>query len=140
MRAVSLSRRYLARTDAIVPTHGGVTFAHVSMTARSIIPVRRMPQRSANDATIRLSATISAHRHIIFTRHGQATVLLDVKRSRYYSLNEIGGDVWSLLEQYHTVAAIVDQLAPNYDVPRERLERDVVTLLLDLYQSQLVAV
>jgi hypothetical protein len=61
--------------------------------------------------------------------HGDRTILLDLRRERYYSLDEVGTRIWALLREGADVPAIVSRLSEEYEAPRERLEADVARLL-----------
>ncbi|MGH7646508.1 MAG: PqqD family protein [Gemmatimonadaceae bacterium] len=69
---------------------------------------------------------------------GDQTVLLDVERGRYYTLNEVGGRIWSLVCAGTPFAEIVDRVCAEYDVPRERGEQDADTLLRELLGKSLL--
>ncbi|PEN14005.1 PqqD family protein [Longibacter salinarum] len=67
-------------------------------------------------------------------------VILNLDNGVYYSLNEVGSQVWSLLKQPRTLHEVVDDIAGDYPVPRDRIEADVVTLAGDLLEAGLVSV
>jgi hypothetical protein len=73
---------------------------------------------------------------------GEATVLLDVERGRYHTLNAVGGRVWALLAAGTTVGDIVRTLHAEYalplDTPADRVERDVMALLAQLRDAGLL--
>lgn len=58
-----------------------------------------------------------------------ATAILDSEKGQFYSLNDVGGRVWSLLCEGTTFRAIVDQLQREYDVSAETVSVDVERLL-----------
>lgn len=41
------------------------------------------------------------------------------------TLNEVGGEIWKLLDEVDSEEEIVDRLMEDYDVEREELQRDV---------------
>lgn len=57
------------------------------------------------------------------------TVIMSVETGRYHSLDMIGGDIWSRLEQQTTAATLAESLARDYDAPRDTIERDILALL-----------
>jgi len=57
---------------------------------------------------------------------------------RYYSLNETGGLVWTMLEEGATVERIVECLVERYEVTREQAVRAVDRLVAALLERQLV--
>ena len=58
-----------------------------------------------------------------------AAAILDSESGQFYSLNEVGARVWSLLSEGTTSGAIVAQLHSEYDVTAETLAVDVERLL-----------
>ena len=58
-----------------------------------------------------------------------AAAILDSEKEQFYSLNEVGARVWSLLSEGTTFGAIVDRLQNEYDVTAETLGADVERLL-----------
>ena len=67
-----------------------------------------------------------------------ATAILDSERGQFYSLNDVGGRVWSLLCEGTTFGAMVAQLQVEYDVSAEVLRADVERLLGQLAEAGLV--
>lgn len=70
--------------------------------------------------------------------HGDRTILLDLRRERYYGLDEVGSRVWALLKEGADVSAIVERLGEEYDAPRERLQADLAELLRYLSGLQVI--
>jgi hypothetical protein len=69
---------------------------------------------------------------------GEALVL-SLKDGVYYSLNEVGCEVWSLLRERRTPAELCDALLERYpDVSTEQCEQDVLALLRCMAQWGLV--
>jgi hypothetical protein len=71
------------------------------------------------------------------TVDGQTTVL-DLRRDRYFGLDEVGTAIWELIRERHTFEQIVDRMEQQYDAPRTQLERDVIQFLTELRNHQLV--
>ena len=69
-----------------------------------------------------------------------ATAILHAAKARFYTLNDVGGRVWSLLCEGTTFAAIVDQLAREYDASAQVLSADVENLLQQLANAELLHV
>lgn len=70
--------------------------------------------------------------------HGSALVLLDLESETYFSLDEIGTRVWTLLRQGCATTMIVEQLAHEYSVPVDRVGSDVRNLLETLLGLNLI--
>jgi len=65
-------------------------------------------------------------------------VLLQLYTKRYFSLNETGSRIWSLLEQQATDEEIIDALVREYDVEKPEAARAVNQLLDDLVAERLI--
>jgi hypothetical protein len=69
-----------------------------------------------------------------------ATAILDAKAGQFYTLNDVGARVWSLLREGTTFTAIIDQLQHEYDVSAETLSADIENLLRQLADAELLRV
>lgn len=63
--------------------------------------------------------------------------LLDMKQSgipykRPMSLNEIGAQIWDLLEREYTLTAICREIAAEYNAEEEEIEKDVLEFVNQL--------
>lgn len=76
--------------------------------------------------------------HVVAAEQGDRTVLLDVARGRYYTLNEVGGRAWQLLHAGATLEQLVAALASEYEVTPERVRPDLGSLLEQLRLAGLV--
>jgi hypothetical protein len=65
-------------------------------------------------------------------------VVLEPRRGRYFALDGIGVEVWSLLDRPRTLESLVAVLAPSYDVARERLRSDLRAYLGTLEREGLL--
>jgi hypothetical protein len=78
--------------------------------------------------------------HIVAARRGESTVLLDVTRGAYYSLDGVGARVWDLLGDPTSAEAVIADLVREYDAPPERIADDVAVLLRQLAAAHLVVI
>ncbi len=62
-------------------------------------------------------------------------VLLQHPQGTCYALNEVGARVWELLATHHTLEALVEALAREYDAPRDAIRQDVAAFLEQLYRE-----
>lgn len=67
-----------------------------------------------------------------------AAAILDSESGQFYSLNEVGARVWSLLSDGTTFGAILEQLQNEYDVTAERLSADMEQLLWQFARAGLL--
>ena len=97
----------------------------------------RRRSRAKDEETIR-TARLVRPPHVRAASQGRETVLLDVERGRYYALNEVGSRIWSLVCEGMPFDVIVDRICAEYDVSRERGERDADALIRRLLGQSLV--
>ncbi len=60
------------------------------------------------------------------------TVLLDLNSGIYYSLDDVGGRIWELIDGEKSLSLIVGTVADEYDVAPAQALEDAVELLADL--------
>ena len=71
---------------------------------------------------------------------GTEVVVLSLRDSVYYGLEDAGARIWDLLQTRRTIAEIVDILTAEFEVSAEVAEADLRALLADLETRGLVAV
>lgn len=76
-----------------------------------------------------MTARFAQAPHIRSVVHGGRTVLLDLDRERYYSLDDVGTRVWALLGDGADVSTVVVRLCEEFDAPFEQIAADVNTFL-----------
>jgi hypothetical protein len=89
------------------------------------------------------AASSAAHRpfpakHVLSAVHGTQTVLLDSRRGWYYSLDEVGGRIWTLMGEGRTAEAIIGQLAEEFEADPEQIARDFHDLITTLRSKGMV--
>ena len=92
----------------------------------------RSPGETDSDSTFRAVA------HVVSTRHADATVLLDLRRGLYYSLNELGWRIWEQVSVGVSIAQAVRLLRRAYDVPPDTFGADVVAFVDHLLRAGLL--
>jgi hypothetical protein len=86
------------------------------------------------------STTFVAASDLLATGFGTEVVILNLGDGVYYTLDEVGGRVWSLLSSPVTLQTICDVLVSEYEVGRPDCERDVRELIDALASRGLVEV
>lgn len=76
--------------------------------------------------------------HVVAAQRGNDTVLMDLARGSYFSLDEVGGRVWDLLSVATNAESIVTILAEEYDAPADRISKDLEELLGRLDEAHLL--
>ena len=68
------------------------------------------------------------------------TIILDAITQEYFSLNEIGKVIWSLLSENKNLEEIKVQMLEMYEVPEEQLEKDLLNFLQALAKKGLISI
>jgi hypothetical protein len=90
--------------------------------------------RPQNDVQVQLPETV------LFQELGEEVVILNMSDQHYYSLNETGSLMWKLLLQHSSVSIVADELCSVYEEDRERIVRDLKTLIDELLRAGLVRI
>jgi hypothetical protein len=77
--------------------------------------------------------------HVLSQPVADAVVLLDMRSEQYYSLDDVGADMWQALRETGDMRAAVDALLEQYDVERERLTADLREFTAQLEAAGLLA-
>lgn len=77
-------------------------------------------------------------RHVMAASTGDSTVLLDLDRGRYYTLNAVAGRIWALLNDGVTAAELPRRIAEEYAVDVERARSDTESLIAELLAASLL--
>ncbi|AFY61435.1 PqqD family protein [Synechococcus sp. PCC 6312] len=67
-------------------------------------------------------------------------IIINLSDGVYYSMDEIGADVWVLLEQGYSLSAISQTLSVAYNIPQNTIEDDLQALGQQLISENLVRV
>jgi hypothetical protein len=74
----------------------------------------------------------------VSVRHADATVLVDVARGHYFTLNAVAGRIWALVCEGAAPQAIADMLRAEYEVDHRDIRADVDAFLARLAKLALV--
>lgn len=89
---------------------------------------------------ISTSTTIVATDDTLSTTLDGESVILHTGSGKYFGFNEVGTDIWQLLEEPHSIAEITRQIADDYEIPKERCRDDIDELVEELIRKELVQV
>lgn len=67
-------------------------------------------------------------------------VILNLASGIYYGLNEVGAEIWDLLQQPRSFAELHHLLMAAYTVPSEILHQDLIRILQELQQARLIEI
>ena len=71
---------------------------------------------------------------------GDESAILNLKNCVYYGVDPVGAAVWNLLQHPQSVEEMLDKLLNEYQVERERCERDLLALLEKMHAEGLIEV
>ena len=83
-------------------------------------------------------ARVRHHPQVVSSRLGDGGVLVHLHTNRIFELNATGFRVWELIGQGLDPAGIVDTLAGEFTVDRERLRTEVYELVSSLLREGLL--
>ncbi len=76
--------------------------------------------------------------HVISEMIQGEVIVIHLETGSYYSLRDVGAEIWNAIEQGTTVGEIAHRLSLRYDAAPERIESDVSRLLDELAKEELV--
>jgi Coenzyme PQQ synthesis protein D (PqqD) len=85
-----------------------------------------------------LSAIVVAANDVLSSELGAEHVLLNLRDGIYYGLEDVGSDIWKMLQKPVPVGDICNAIYETRDVDPERCRRDVLKLLDELVERHLV--
>jgi Coenzyme PQQ synthesis protein D (PqqD) len=91
---------------------------------------------SADDGI--LAARVRVPDHVVYRNFPDETVVLNLESGIYHGLNGTAARMLELVQERDSVAAAVDELAREFEQPREVIERDVVGLCRALAERGLI--
>ena len=87
-----------------------------------------------------IKSKITLSKNVFAQEIDEETIILDSETQEYFSLNEIGKVIWSLLERNKQLEEIKAEMLDMYEVPEEQLEKDVLNFLQALEQKGLIKI
>jgi Coenzyme PQQ synthesis protein D (PqqD) len=86
-------------------------------------------------------ATLISRSPTVLTAEVDGEVLMmSIERGCYFSLNDVGYDIWRRLDPPCSFADLIDSLAADYDTPRATIMEDVQALLSRMVAEDIVRV
>ncbi|HEU4559063.1 MAG TPA: PqqD family protein [Longimicrobium sp.] len=86
------------------------------------------------------STRIQIHGHVRSIIDPDGAVVLDLRKGRYYSLNSVGAEIWTLIEAGRSVPEVEAHLRDALGAPPETVGADVAGFLADLADRELIDV
>lgn len=102
--------------------------------------VRQYTRVIMTRSTISDSATIVVAPDVLSSEVGPEVVMLSLRDGTYYGLEDVGVEIWRLIQTPVTVPRIVTALVEMYDVDADRCRSDVLTVIATLVERGLVEI
>jgi len=93
-----------------------------------------------DSSAVTMSSIVVATKDQVSSDLAGESILLSLKTANYYGLDQVGARIWELVQQPTPVTAVRDAILNEFDVDRERCERDVLELLRQLVAEGLIEV
>ena len=87
-----------------------------------------------------IKSKITLSKNVFAQEIDEETIILDSVTQEYFSINEIGKVIWSLIEEKKNLEEIKAEMLDMYEVPQEQLEKDVLNFLQALQQKGLIKI
>lgn len=87
---------------------------------------------------ITLETTVTQHPELMSQTMGKETVMMVLEKSAYFSLDEIGSEIWRLIATPITVTQLCKCLLDKFEVTSEQCQTDVLMFLNEIHQQGLV--
>lgn len=91
--------------------------------------------RSSPDETV---AAVRPARNVLSVERDGVAVLLDLRRSVYLGLDEVGTVAWRAIEGGADVGAVAERVCAEFDAPAESVASDMRAFIADLRGRGLV--
>lgn len=90
--------------------------------------------------TIELSSHVVRAENLMCAPVDDEIVILNMARSNYVGLDEIGMRIWDLIAEPRRVEEVCDRLSREYEATTEQIATDVLSFLEELEKEGLISV
>ena len=87
---------------------------------------------------MKLSDKVTVPEQVLARQVGDETVMLDLANGTYFGLDPVGARIWQLLREGRTLEEVCEAMAGEYEVTRDDIERDVMSLVEELANRGLI--
>jgi len=98
-----------------------------------------MPPDRSEPSSI-LDATLRVPQQVVYRPFAAETVALNLETGQYHGLNPTGGRMLEVLDRAPTARDAAAQLAEEFGVEQEEIERDLVEFCADLLERRLIEI
>lgn len=86
------------------------------------------------------STTVVAVENTLITTLDGESVLLHTDSGKYFGFNEVGTEIWEMIQEPQSVETLSYEMVDKYDIDHETVRADVEALLTELIDKGLVKV
>lgn len=83
---------------------------------------------------------ISADPEVVSSEVGDGAMLLDLRCSRYYSLNAVGSFIWQRIQNPLSFQNLSSAVLEEFEVEPDKCRADIESLIVKLHEAGLVNV
>jgi hypothetical protein len=94
----------------------------------------------ASSSSELLAARVRLPQHVVHRSFVAETVVLNLQTGQYHGLNPTAGRMLEALERAPTVGATAPELASEYGIKQEQIERDLLALTQGLLERGLIEI
>ena len=87
-----------------------------------------------------IKSKITLSKNVFAQEIDEETIILDSVTQEYFSINEIGKVIWSLIEEKKNLAEIKAEMRDMYEAPEEQIDKDLLNSIQALEQKGLIKV
>ena len=87
-----------------------------------------------------IKSKITLSKNVFAQEIDEETIILDSETQEYFSINEIGKVIWSLIEEKKNLEEIKAEMLDMYEVPQEQIEKDLLNFIQALEQKRLIKI
>lgn len=89
---------------------------------------------------IELSSKIIKNDSLVASELDDGLVMMSLENNSYYGLNPIGKRIWELLDEKQTYNELIEKLTQEYDISKEKCEKDILELLESLEKEEIISI
>lgn len=96
-------------------------------------------RQQINKCMLDRQAIYQANKQHVWTQLEHESVVLQVDSGMYFSLDNVAGRLWVLLQEPQTFRSLVDSISSEFSVTAEQAESDIESFLKSLLDQRLIA-
>lgn len=75
---------------------------------------------------------------VVTTKQADVTILFDLRKERYYTLNPVSGFIWTLLVKGATFDSVIQSVRTEFDAPEDEVVEDAKEFMESLLSANLI--